>query len=75
MGGVGELGWWGNEESREFREEGREAGRWLREGGREVGVVEWCGRKGERGVGKKGRWGREKGRWGRERGSNWREDG
>ena len=44
MGGVGELGWWGNEESREFREEGREAGRWLREGGREVGVVEWCGR-------------------------------
>ena len=42
--GVGELGWWGKEESREFREGGREAGRWLREGWREMGVVEWCGR-------------------------------
>ena len=42
--GVGELGWWGKEESREFRDGGKEAGRWLREGGREVGKVERCGR-------------------------------
>ena len=32
--GVGELGWWGKEESREFKEGGNEAGRWLSEGGR-----------------------------------------
>ena len=38
-GGVWELGWWGKEESREFREGGKEAGRWLREGGRELGKV------------------------------------
>ena len=37
-GGVGELGWWGKEESREFREGEKEAGRWLREGGWKTGT-------------------------------------
>ena len=55
-GGVGDLGCWGKEESREFREGGREGsgegGKWWREGG---------------GGGKGGRWGgREVGAGGRE---------
>ena len=40
MGGVGELGWWGKEESREFGEGEREAGRWLREGGQKTGTLD-----------------------------------
>ena len=45
--GVGELGWWGKEESREFKEGGNEAGRWLSEGerwGKKRGVGEKRGR-------------------------------